>query len=665
MRAQVSGNELDNVATGIYYEQSLYDSETMEEVWLFLTGPFIDVMFAADATTPAAGVGNFTPPSRYLYGVDAVLGGVRIGQIRLQQGQCNAVSGFKTMSGQPAQFPCYGNSGAYSAEWEDKAPFGSGPKQFTWEGWNTSHFSIQQERDFSLNAAGTRTSTGEVFPAVGYTVVLPSDADAARETMLNLQNWGYVDEATRFLSVEFTVYNAMVDVAVVGAVFVEIPAGGSVVPQYDSHTTRLYNLTTSRTTRSVVLEVLVCIYFIVYAILAVVRAKQYGVRYYFGIIKSLHVLNIVLFFLGWVFRFMSLTAAPDADSVIVDSDIFYNFRPAATYNLISVYFTAFNAFLVWLRLLEYVSKITGGDLILDTLQRAGAPMLHFTLVFAMVFYGFATAFSATFGSKVEGYRNLTQSAFSLLKALLGDMNFDEMKIAQWFMAPLLTIVFLAVAVFIILQILLAIVLEAYEEVRQQTDKQPSIRLIDEFRLYLLDRIHRVPRVGPRLELWLRPWLHPRAASGQTARLRRLLSKLDTGTTRGVVNSLRKATKAGRNSVFRSSGASSGASPGKAGSVSGPLAVAEQTPDAAAGNIAPQASGRHSEAEHPPSTSREVDTTTTGSWAPYRSGSVRSSVRGKVEMTHYSPSLPAPDESKQEEGPEWRADSDSGDSKHNE
>lgn len=58
---------------------------------------------------------------------------------------------------------------------------------------------------------------------------------------------------------------------------------------------------------------------------------------------------------------------------------------------------------------------------------------------------------------MNGYRNLTSSALTLLKSLLGDFDLDEMVEAQFIMGPLLFTLFIAMAVLVVLNVLIAVV----------------------------------------------------------------------------------------------------------------------------------------------------------------------------------------------------------------
>jgi len=43
------------------------------------------------------------------------------------------------------------------------------------------------------------------------------------------------------------------------------------------------------------------------------------------------------------------------------------------------------------------------------------------------------AFMMSFGSKMHTFRNMTQSGYTLVQALLGAFDFDALQTAQWFM----------------------------------------------------------------------------------------------------------------------------------------------------------------------------------------------------------------------------------------
>lgn len=89
-------------------------------------------------------------------------------------------------------------------------------------------------------------------------------------------------------------------------------------------------------------------------------------------------------------------------------------------------------------------------------------MAGFAVIFVVMFYGFAAAHMMTFGTKLQSYRNLTSSSFSLLEALLGEFDLFALARAQWLMGPTFFVLFIALAALVVLNVLIAIISDAYQ-----------------------------------------------------------------------------------------------------------------------------------------------------------------------------------------------------------
>jgi hypothetical protein len=56
---------------------------------------------------------------------------------------------------------------------------------------------------------------------------------------------------------------------------------------------------------------------------------------------------------------------------------------------------------------------------------AGPDLMSFMFVFLLVGYGFVQAHTMTFRDRIQGYRSMKHASFSLMCALLGDFDFDQ------------------------------------------------------------------------------------------------------------------------------------------------------------------------------------------------------------------------------------------------
>ena len=164
----------------------------------------------------------------------------------------------------------------------------------------------------------------------------------------------------------------------------------------------------------------------------------------------------------WTFRFTSRAATPDAASVVVDSDVYYDFSVAALWKSTAVMLNGINAFMCWFRLVRYLAHLPELALVIGTLERSLRRLASFGVIFVVVFYGFAAAHMMAFGYKLKKFRNLTTSGFTLIESLLGEFDLFSLYEAQWLMGPLFFVLFIALAVLVVLNILIAIISDAYQ-----------------------------------------------------------------------------------------------------------------------------------------------------------------------------------------------------------
>ena len=109
---------------------------------------------------------------------------------------------------------------------------------------------------------------------------------------------------------------------------------------------------------------------------------------------------------------------------------------------------------------------------LGTLGRSFFAAVPFLIVFLVFVYAFASSYLLVFGSQLGDYRNIRFASWSLFKTILGDFELDELATASYFLGPVLAVGFVALALFVILNMLVAIVLDAYQEEVDQLKRQP-------------------------------------------------------------------------------------------------------------------------------------------------------------------------------------------------
>jgi len=82
-------------------------------------------------------------------------------------------------------------------------------------------------------------------------------------------------------------------------------------------------------------------------------------------------------------------------------------------------------------------------------------------------FGFAQAHCMFFGNQLYNYRTITISFYTLFRAMLGDFDFNETYHLHFIIGPLFFFMFVGIAFLVVLNIIIAIIADAYVEANEQ------------------------------------------------------------------------------------------------------------------------------------------------------------------------------------------------------
>lgn len=118
------------------------------------------------------------------------------------------------------------------------------------------------------------------------------------------------------------------------------------------------------------------------------------------------------------------------------------------------------------QVVKYLNFIPRFKILLGTLKYASGKVGGFTIICGVVLFGSAQSFVLAFGTNLYGFRNLTQSFFTLARALLGDFEFEPLREVAPFLGPLLFFLFIMLAVFVLLNMFIAIISDSFNETKE-------------------------------------------------------------------------------------------------------------------------------------------------------------------------------------------------------
>jgi len=172
------------------------------------------------------------------------------------------------------------------------------------------------------------------------------------------------------------------------------------------------------------------------------------------------------------------------------------FEDATLANLNFRYVAAGYPMIIVARLFKAFSAQARLTLVTRTLWDASTDAFHFGIVFACIFLTFAVMGVALFGAEVQEFATIMRSTSACFRALFGDIDRGAMMqvgrafTALWFWS------FFVLVLLVMLNMLLAIIMDAYEKVSQQVQSAETIWE----QAYELVRRHRDRRKGKRVSI---------------------------------------------------------------------------------------------------------------------------------------------------------------------
>ncbi|GMH45685.1 hypothetical protein BSKO_13648 [Bryopsis sp. KO-2023] len=459
---QLNGVEMPFKAAHV--KKELTDVATVYELHLYLQGVLYPFLYTGSSYDGVSIPG-------VVLGQGVLLGAPRIGSVRVRPTSCEFNKQFQ-FKGTQIEYCSPGLDEGIA----DTEPYGLGDA-------------------FAYNSLGNKdatyvsTKTSGWYPPPGYTITLPRqenatcvlanvlDWDSANETNLevtcpaahvfrNLQTLNFVDAHTRAVFVDFAVYHPLLDRVCSVRVFFELLQSGGVITDTDIDIFRPYPYQVS--TKDIVRlggEAVVLIMVLAYMGEEARKIFKEGWSYFKDVGKYPHLINLVLFIVVIAYEIDCMLLMPS--TIQIDSDEYIPIRKASDVARFSQSLNSFNMFLSWMKVFKYMSFIPQFSQLTRTLSKAASAVGGFFLIIGLVLIGSGQAFLLAFGARLNDYRNFQESIYSLIRALLMDFNLQELREANLWLGPLFFGSFIILAVFVLLNMFIAIISDAYTETREE------------------------------------------------------------------------------------------------------------------------------------------------------------------------------------------------------
>jgi polycystin 1L2 len=245
-----------------------------------------------------------------------------------------------------------------------------------------------------------------LYSGGGYVYELRKDVSQMQQQLQQLQNEEWVDKYTRAVFIEFTVYNPQINLFGVSTLLAEFRPSGGVFTSYRFEPTMLLPYVTDVFLFQIACEIIYfsfCFYFLVKLIRALVKEKWSYFKQFWNLIE----LGICAVSVGAIVVYFSkLIMVNGLTSYFKEThgNSYMKFQYIGYWSEMYSYMIGWLVFLAtmkFLKLLRFNKRIS---LLASTLKNASKDLLHFGIVFNIVYLAFIQLFYLTFVANIVDFK---------------------------------------------------------------------------------------------------------------------------------------------------------------------------------------------------------------------------------------------------------------------
>ncbi|XP_071823907.1 polycystin-1-like protein 2 isoform X6 [Apostichopus japonicus] len=390
-----------------------------------------------------------------------LLGGVRIRQLRVRSDACDVLPVVQnTISDCGSRYTLQSkDTRGYNRSWHKSQSVT--PEQGKLDPWT-------YREDISLPFKGKVT----FYDEGGYVWYLGDTMDNAEGQVQQMKLSRWLDTNTRAIFVDWTVFNANINMFGVVTCLLETPAGGGMLKTFVIHSVRLYRSASNTSVFVTLCEAAFTLSLVYYMYRNYQQWKDQRVLYWRNswnwlevtiIVNALVMIALYITQLVFVKRlFQEFREQPGQ---------FHDFRQGAMMENNLTYSSAFLVILSTIKFLHLLRLNPRMYLLTSVVFRSASEVLGFMFMIILLICTFSLFFTLYIGSQLMNYRSFVASFITLYNAIPGNFNVDEIRPVSKIFGPWATFVFQFASYFLFLDLLISALNENMTYIRR--NPQPS------------------------------------------------------------------------------------------------------------------------------------------------------------------------------------------------
>ncbi|XP_060043769.1 polycystin-2 [Erinaceus europaeus] len=425
---------------------------SMEDFWKFTEGALLDGLYWK--ARPGQGAeANGRDNQSFIYSENLLLGVARLRQLRVRNGSCSIPPDLREDIKE-----CYD---IYSSGSEDRAPFG--PR-------NGTAWTYTSEKDLNGSSHWGVVTT---YSGAGYYLDLARTREQAAAQVAQLRTHGWLDRGSRATFIDFSVYNANINLFCVVRLLVEFPATGGVVPSWQLQPVKPIHYVSALERFLGTCEIVFCIFILYYVVEEALEIRIHRLHYFWNFWNCLDVVIVALSVVAIAISIHRTANGGLLLRSLEDQNTFPNLEHLAYWQVQFNNVTAVLVFFVWIKLFRFINFNRTMSQLSTTMSRCAKDLCGFAIMFFIIFLAYAQLAYLVFGTQVDDFSTFQECIFTQFRIILGDVNFAEIEEANRVLGPIYFTTFVFFMFFILLNMFLAIINDTYSEVKSDLAQQKA------------------------------------------------------------------------------------------------------------------------------------------------------------------------------------------------
>ncbi|XP_003787312.2 polycystic kidney disease 2-like 1 protein isoform X1 [Otolemur garnettii] len=418
---------------------------SMADFWDFAQGPLLNSLYWTKwYNNQSLGHGSHS----FIYYENLLLGVPRLRQLRVRNDSCVVHEDFREDI-----LSCYD---VYSPDKEEQLPFGP---------LNGTAWTYHSQDELGGSSHWGRLTS---YSGGGYYLDLPGPRQASAEALRDLQEGLWLDRGTRVVFIDFSVYNANINLFCVLRLVVEFPATGGAIPSWQIRTVKLIRYVSNWDIFIIICEIIFCIFIFYYVVEEILELHIHRLHYLSSIWNILDLVVILLSIMAIGFHiFRTLEVNRLMGKLLQQPNMYADFEFLAFWQTQYNNMNAVNLFFAWIKIFKYISFNKTMTQLSSTLARCAKDILGFAVMFFIVFFAYAQLGYLLFGTQVENFSTFVKCIFTQFRIILGDFDYNAIDDANRILGPAYFVTYVFFVFFVLLNMFLAIINDTYSEVKEE------------------------------------------------------------------------------------------------------------------------------------------------------------------------------------------------------